>query len=548
MNTFKMKSMHVAVLAGLAAIGAAGTAEAVHINPDGTGQVLIYPYYTARAGQATLITIINSQNNTKMVKVRFLEGKNSREVLDFNLYLSPADVWTGAIVGTTNGARVVTNDNSCVTPSDLFAETRTDGAGNALNEFKNYQYTGTFQDAAVFASLDRTREGYFEVIEMGVIDDNTIDGDVIGAGTAATVTGYIKHNSAGVPANCGALDSFDDFAGNPATTRFPNTGTTPASTPVTGPFFLTQPPRGGLTGRASIISSATGSNYTYSPTAFDAWSTVQKYTESGNLLPSIASVDSTPAAGPTSNVFTSAGIVTTVWPLTANGARDAMSATMMRNTVINEYILDAATASQTDWIVTFPTKRSYVNAGTGAATAPFSFNFPNSTTGSCDPYGFSVLNREEGVPGSLTPIPNPSPLPPGVTVAGAQLCWEANVVPFAASSLVASQNTNPLITSLQQFVNGATTVPGSRTTPTSRATQGPNGYMFMNFNALVQVLATTGGTTTRTPLGGAAAPVAAAVYNGLPVVGVMLHNYQNTGVVSRYGGTVDHKFTRSITP
>ena len=37
MNTFKKKSLHAAVLAGLGALGAAGTANAVHINPDGLG-------------------------------------------------------------------------------------------------------------------------------------------------------------------------------------------------------------------------------------------------------------------------------------------------------------------------------------------------------------------------------------------------------------------------------------------------------------------------------------------------------------------------------
>ena len=551
MNTFKMKSMHVAVLAGLAAIGAAGTAEAVHINPDGTGQVLVYPYYTARAGTSTLITIINSQNNTKMVKVRFLEGKNSREVLDFNLFLSPADVWTGAIVATANGARVITNDNSCVTPSDLFAETRTDGAGSALNEFKNYQYTGGFEDSSAFASLDRTREGYFEVIEMGVIDDNTIDGDAIVGATAVAVTGFIKHNSAGVPANCAALNSFDNFAGNTATTRFPNTIAGVVAVPAT----LTQPPRGGLAGRASLINAATGANFSYSPTAFDAWSVVQKYTESGNLSPSITEVDSGAAAliGPTSNVFTSAGIVTTVWPVATpiTSGRDAMSATMMRNSVINEFILDNATASLTDWVVTFPTKRAYVNVGLLAATAPFANNFRNSTAGACDPYGAAIFNREEGIPGSSTPVPNPSPLPPGVTVAGSQLCWEANVVPFGASSLSGSTNTNPLVAALQTFVNGATTVPGSNTSLTPagiRNTQGPNGYMFMNFNGAGQILATGAAVTTRTPLGGAAVVVPAAVYNGLPVVGFMMHNYQNAGVTSKYGGLVDHKFTRSITP
>ena len=53
MNTFKKKSLHVAVLAGLGALGAAGTANAVHINPDGEGQVLIYPYYTVRSPKVT---------------------------------------------------------------------------------------------------------------------------------------------------------------------------------------------------------------------------------------------------------------------------------------------------------------------------------------------------------------------------------------------------------------------------------------------------------------------------------------------------------------
>ena len=553
MNTFKKNSLHVAVLAGLAAIGAAGTAEAVHINPDGTGQVLVFPYYTARAGQATLITVINSQGNTKMVKVRFLEGKNSREVLDFNLFLSPADVWTGAVVGTANGARIISNDNSCVTPADLFAELRNDGAGNALNEFKNYQYTGGFADAAAFASLDRTREGYFEVIEMGVIDDNAIDGDAIVGATALAVTGFIKHNSAGVPANCGALNSFDNFAGNPATVRFPNTGTTPANS-------LTFPPRGGLAGRASIINAANGSNYTFVPTAFDAWSVAQQYTEAGNLGPSITSVDSGTAAliGPTSNVFTSAGIVTTVWDVATPGpsGRNAMSATMMRNSIINEYILDAATASQTDWVVTFPTKRAYVTAVAAlpsAAVPPFANNFPNATSGACDPYGAAVFNREEQIPGSSTPSPNPSPLPPGVTVLGSVLCWEANVVPFASASLLGSTNTNPLITSLQNFVNGATSVAASpNTTPSLRTpsgTQGPNGYMIMTFTGAGQALvAAAPSATTRTPLGGAAAAVVNASYQGLPVIGMMLHNYQNAGVVSRYGGVVPHNFTRNITP
>ena len=80
------KNLTAAVLAGLAGVaGIAGTAQAVNLNPDGLGQVLIYPYYTANDGNQTILSVVNTTDQAKAVKVRFLEGFNSREVLDFNL-------------------------------------------------------------------------------------------------------------------------------------------------------------------------------------------------------------------------------------------------------------------------------------------------------------------------------------------------------------------------------------------------------------------------------------------------------------------------------
>ena len=105
MNTFNRKSLHAA-LAGLGALGATGAAQAVNVNPDGLGQVLIYPYFTTQGTNApynSLLSVVNSTNSGKVVKVRFLEGKFSHEVLDFNLWLSPKDVWTAAIVPTSIG-------------------------------------------------------------------------------------------------------------------------------------------------------------------------------------------------------------------------------------------------------------------------------------------------------------------------------------------------------------------------------------------------------------------------------------------------------------
>ena len=172
MNTFKRKSLHAAVLAGLGAMGVAGTAQAVHVNPEGLGSVLIYPYYTVRAdggGTSTAyydnyVSIVNTTASTKAVKVRILEGKRSAEVLDFNLFLSPFDVWTGAIVRTTTasdgeeGGKLISVDRSCVVPNALFATAST----NSLNRFKNFVYAATNDGGG--ATLDRTREGYLEVL------------------------------------------------------------------------------------------------------------------------------------------------------------------------------------------------------------------------------------------------------------------------------------------------------------------------------------------------------------------------------------------------
>jgi hypothetical protein len=521
MNTFKKKSLYAAVLAGLGALGAAGTANAVHLNPDGLGQVLIYPYYTTRtaAGASfnTLMSVVNSTNQTKLVKVRFLEGRNSREVLDFNLFLSPNDVFTGVVVPTASGAALVTNDNSCVTPSDLFSGT---GARAGLNNFKNFQYAAPNGDSGP-TDLDRTREGYFEVIEMGVVTD-------------ATVTGYAVHSQSGatkgIPNNCVALDAYDPGSGAVAPNVFPGT-------------FLV-PPSGGLSGRANVISAGTGANYAYDATAFDAWSNVVAYTATGQVTPRLGQ-----AAPFVSNVFVGAGAnlsgvtgnVNAVW---ANGA-NAFSATIMRNTVLNEYVLDTGTLSQTDWVLTFPTKREYVSAGVGPAAAPFAqnFNMTSATAGgSCDPYGFAVYNREEGTTGVAPNVILPSPLPPVSVVSGSLTCWESTVIPFGGTtSLLGSVNTSFQVPQLLDFVKGATTTASTGTSPGLPATNGPNGWLLISYNGATQRLAPISAT-----LNGAALTAGTGVHVGLPVISMAFTNFNKAGVVSQYGQVSQARYTRNI--
>ena len=537
MNTFKKKSLYTAVLAGLGALGAAGTTEAVHVNPDGTGQVLLYPYYTVRnapGGTAynSLLSVVNTQNNAKIVKVRFIEGKASREVLDFNLFLSPNDVWTGAILPTADGARIATNDNSCVAPNDLFTR-----APGVLEAFKNFDYT-TAPYSLAGVSLDRTREGYVEIIEMAVV-------------TRASVVGYITHNSAGIPGNCAALDPLDAFTGNTNPDQFPNTigGAVVANS-------ITNPPSGGLAGRMSIINPASGTNFSYDATALGQWTSTNQYQNSGNSAPNLGSLT---AVDRFSNVFVNGGVVSSTW----NNSRDAVSAALMRDAVINEFILDTATASSTDWVVTFPTKNLYVLTNTitaaqasgAVAGAPFANGF--TAVGSCDPYGVAIFDREERGPTNPAPTILPSPAPPSGVVPGSTLCWEANVLPFQASSLLGSTNTNALVSTFQAFATAANTTAGTRTSVASGTVQGANGWLYMSFaDRTRQYLYPLTAT-----LNGAALPVAlfttivapspnagliSGTHYGLPVIGFAVHNYTRTGVVSNYGGVLNHKFSRLI--
>ncbi len=138
-------------------------ASAVRVSPDGHGQALIYPYYTARATASgnnfvTALSVTNITSRPKAVKVRFLEGRAGGEVFDFNLFLGAYDVWTAGVVWAGAGAGIFSADHSCTSPT--ISASATNPA-----KFRNSGYIGD----RVGDGLDRTYEGYFEMVEMGTI-------------------------------------------------------------------------------------------------------------------------------------------------------------------------------------------------------------------------------------------------------------------------------------------------------------------------------------------------------------------------------------------
>ncbi|MEO5676712.1 MAG: hypothetical protein ABIQ84_04125, partial [Usitatibacter sp.] len=348
MNTFKRKALFAAVVAGL---GVAGSAEAVFIAPNRTGQALLYPYYTVQNNGTnswnTYISIVNTTPEAKALKVRILEGRTSTEVLDFNLFLSPNDVWTAAIIpsdGTdTSAGRIITADLSCTAPAIP--------AGGVA--FRNTAYAT--QAVELGRGLDRTREGYIEIIEMATL-----------SGATATAVTHV----AGVPANCALV----------------RTNSTAAILADSGP------PTGGLTGTGTLINVNNGLDAGYKPDALEQFSDIVLFTGPGSASPALR--EATP---PMSVVFNSgylpggSSVNATIYrsefvsPFTGvtSGAL-AVASVFMHESIMNEYVLDTASASLTDWVVTQPLKSDFVTTTT--AVPPYTARL--TTSGACEEVNF----------------------------------------------------------------------------------------------------------------------------------------------------------------
>jgi hypothetical protein len=306
MNTFTRKTLYAAI-AGAATIGVAGTAQAVNVSADGLGQVLIYPYYTVKKnadGQPynTLMSVVNTTSSTKAVKVRFREGRNSVEVLDFNLFLSPWDVWTAALTPTADGGgQIKSSDKSCTIPDRIQkGETvpfRTLGLESGDN------------------AVTRTAEGYIEIFEMSTA-------------TGATAAKALHVN--GVPA-CGITDAeaIRDQAA----------------------------PNGGLFGGVTIVNPAGGGAFSQPATALANFNPTAAYTRQDI---GIALTPGYKDAVPVSNVIQGGTLYSSVW----GTGQNAVTAVLLGNAITNEYVLDAGSKSQTSWVITMPTKYDYVNGTT----------------------------------------------------------------------------------------------------------------------------------------------------------------------------------------
>ena len=507
MNTFKRKALFAAVVAGL---GAAGSAEAVFIAPNRVGQALVFPYYTVQNSGTnswnTYISVVNTTPEVQAVKVRILEGRTSSEVLDFNLWLSPNDVWTAAIVPSdaTDGSagKILTADVSCTAPAIP--------AGGQV--FRNTQYAG--QAAGLGRGLDRTREGYIEMIEMASF-------------TPGTATGTAVTHVSGVPDDCSVVQTNGVAA-------------------IVADALIT--PTGGLTGTGTLINVNNGMDAGYKPDALEAFTNIFNYSGPGATSPSL--VDAVP---PTSVFFNSGynplgSIYATVYRQDYIGGSavqagaQATASVFMHANVMNEYVLDTATNSLTDWVVTQPIKSAFVSTATAAA--PYSNVLTSS--GACETVGFSYFDREER--GAAAGGIDFSPLP----AAGApnSICWESTVLSIrngaghmptdANSGVLGSRNTTS-ISITDTFQNGWASLAflGPQATGVGLVSDVTSDYVAVGSDQVDLV-----------PV-----PNVSVAMFGLPVTGFMIRTFSNGTLTcasgacqGNYASLFDHAYANTITP
>jgi hypothetical protein len=504
MENAMKRTLTVAIAAALGAT--ASTAGAVMLNARGTGQVLIYPYYTVNH-QQTLVSVINTTGHGKALKVRFREAYDGRDIANFNVYLGPYDSWVGAVFDTssdgTGAAAIATNDNSCTMPA--FPLAPVPGTLHALT-FSNANYsqgnygtpTGTDNGPT---DLARTREGFFEIIEMGEVVDQA-------SGSPKTLEAITPVN--GTPPGCAQVRNAFAPIGLSSPGGY---WTTNATTDLL-------PPAGGLYGAAGIVDVSLGTLYAYDATAIDGFSDVVQNSAPGDPKPNLSTAitdsahDIASAYVPIGNTMIKADYVAS-----ARGI-DAVSAVLTVDRIYNEFDIEAGLGAATDWVVTAPTKQFYVDpalVGALQAVRPFEAVFDETSCQNVEPLAFDREGSETTFNCEYTACP---------INRGNYLCYEAEVVRFNSINTLAGDPPSQAL--------------GSRMLP---------GNLYLAFYGLPAA----GNLVFHFPdAEEQTRPAASGVsFIGIPAIGFAATNYINAnvtpGVLSNYSAVYPHRTHASCT-
>lgn len=479
----KHRFNRTAVAAAVTAVLSATPALAVNISDNGLGEVGLIPYYTVRDGWDTNISVVNTSDRYVVsFKIRFREGANSRDARDFNVYLSPNDVWTATVSMGANGVPFIrTADTTCTAPwittdrNAGFVEVGQTAAGDPIKEmdFTDIDWTGgTALDPGVpdngtptgTPTIERAQEGYVEVIEMGVADP-----------AVSTLAAWAVH---GANQNCPAIvEVFDSANPRQVTVTGSNLGCEINSPYSVGDVVTTDSTQAGLDVfyaeyceplnllkvSANLINvnygagagipvkmlanfyNPNGSENLQAPAGFDI-----------NFQP-VAPDPNLESSEPKIAVQVADGVPLAV-DFFGGEPADPVSSLFSASAVINEYATGGAANAQTAWVVTFPTKNFYVDPPVASIQRDIRDNALPPFTNAWYPYNpelgnpaqapvvvdYRYYDREENTPGGCVGSGCggviPSPLPVGPVIEEDIIGYEVNVINFGSENLLGSQH------------------------------------------------------------------------------------------------------------
>jgi hypothetical protein len=467
-----MKKRIIALGVAAAMGGFAGSASAQPANhlayngEGGVGHILYVPYFSTQESNVTAISIVNTDTvNGKAVKVRFRGASNSDDVYDFQVFLSPGDVWAAGISRGSDGrSQLSTVDKSCTLPASVngsFIVSRTAPQAPDRNA--------------------ETREGYIEILNMGDIWSDGSSGaslsnnqrlftatkhvagvapctsSVLSALTKENSSSYLRAPTTGLTGNWSIVNVSNKYIYGAGTTAIEARYTaTPgvAGRPSTGKLVYWDQ-------RDTPITAADAAANTADPLLIGAspWVVPARYD-----LPDL----STP--------YTTAGDAQPVNDRPTWQALE-LSDSIAARQFMGEFNTVASIGASTDWVVSFPTRRYFAAVrytGTGAPAAVYNpsalnvyFNANNTEISAvnkyqlCQKLGMNSLafyDREENALNVDNIVISPG------TPFTLSLCGEVSVVGIN-SSTIAGTATQGSLTRAYIAAGSFTEGWGSVTTP-----------------------------------------------------------------------------------
>lgn len=529
-----------AVVPGAAPLTATD-ATTLRISDAGVGHNLLVPYFNAQNNNMSVFHVVNTDTvNGKAVKVRFRSASNSDDILDFQLFLSPGDVWTAAVTQGSDGvAQITTADNSCTVPALV---------KNVPQRFVTDRLNANLIPGD---KANQTREGYVELFNMADIPPTLRV--TTGTGAANPLFTAIKHVNGVAPCsnvaasrtllNTTAIGNYTD----PATAAAAGFDT--PSTGLMGDWYILNVPQtttfSGASTSVVAINGTTGAaargNFVHFPQTSGAAGDVNSLT-ADPLFRTGAFPANAATGGDYGTALTAATLTAAFYDLpdmstpysTAPSATAPLTqaaqltSALAATSVTNQYATDAVITAKTDWVFSMPTRRYSVvanYAARDAATNTSGISAPNYRlfsrlvtapaiewfrpgNTSVDSVGNicvnsdsqTFLDREEGGQAGAGPI-----FSPGSPTAGFAFCGETSVLAFKDA--------------------GASVLGGNVARQTLTSGFAENGWGVIN-------------TTNGGP--------------GLPILGSSFQKLTNpnvgNGVSGNFGITWPHRFERVLAP